>query len=74
MGLTQSKKNLENNNTLYFRPAIQHQDLEDEPVTKRPSKCDDEVGSEALPRAALRQQALPELRQQQEPAATQSNV
>ena len=44
-----------------FRSAIQHQDMEDEPVTKHPSKCDDEVRPEALPRVALRQQALPEL-------------
>merc|ERR1711974_242288 len=50
---------------------IQHQDLEDEAVAKHPGKCDDEVGLEALPRAAPRQQTLSELlllvQQQQEP-------
>ena len=68
------QKNLKNNNILYFRSAIQHQDMEDEPVTKHPGKCDDEVGPEALPRVAPRQQALPELRlvQQQEQSNVQS--
>ena len=44
-----------------FRSAIQHQDMEDEPVTKHPVKCDNEVGSEALPWVAPWEQTVPQL-------------